>query len=220
MNIGLIGPKMSMNKIEMVLEEVDTDCIFEIRTYDSLEDIIKIYNENHTSWDGILFSGELGFSFLESKIDKPSIPYKFILFDEKYFFGLLIKHLVDNPSQELSRIYIDFISASNSYYGLKQFLANRQMPQTPMFSKLSDLSYEEVFNDISTLWSQGKIDMVFTRITNNLSRLDEIGIPYKHVWPPDEIIVDSIKNAINEIEILSIKKQQLAVSIIEIPNSF
>lgn len=214
--IGLIGPEKSIEIIESVLNKVDFECQFDINTYASLEEIKDIYNKKHHQWDGVLFSGELGHTYLEENVENLDIISRFILFDEKHILGFLLRFLIERPELPLSKIYVDFIGEVNDFMGLKRYIPENHMPKTLSVKRILDISYDDLLDEISELWQLGEIELVLTRVTNNIPKLEALGIPYIHVLPTDESIIESIHSAIKEIELDQMKKHQSAVGLIEI----
>lgn len=216
LTIAVIGPGQSVSAIKEALEAQAFDCQFQYHTYDLLEEILPIYKAHHADWAGIIFSGELSYRFFLQHVSDQDLPLKYLDIDPKDFYGQLLKFLEAQPDSTLNRVYVDFISESNAYLGLKQFIMPDHMPKHPKTFIFDGAFYQMTLEEIKALWTAGKIDMVFTRITNNISKLVELGIPYVHLYPPAASIQESFRRAIDEISLYHLNHNQLAIGHLEL----
>jgi len=69
-NIGVIGPKESINNIKNIIEDLDFDFKVSTYSYDSLPEIIEIYRNNIKQWDYLLLSGILLYVYLNHNLKK------------------------------------------------------------------------------------------------------------------------------------------------------
>ncbi len=216
LKIAVIGPEQSLNAIQQALELQTFDCQFLYYTYKKPEDIQDIYSDSHDLWDGILFSGELGYMYFKNNNHMVDLPLSYLEVDSQYFFGQLLKYLTESPGATLERIYVDFISEANAYLGLDQYIDKSLMPNAPKTLVYDSTIYQMTLDEITALWTEGKIDIVFTRITNNLKKFDELGIPYVHIYPPATAIRDSFKRSVDEVMLHHLNNNQLAVGHIDL----
>lgn len=190
--IGIISPKLSLEAIERVISKNHFDCIFDKYVYQHQEEIPDIYERCKDSCDVIFCSGELGYHRL-MQIKTPNKPCTFVSYEGKHFLAMALDFVIQHPDIPLNRVYCDFMGPGNHYLGIKKCLKPEYVPyclETP------DLTYENLLGRAEELWQAGKIDMVLTRATSRLDFLREKGIPFIHILPTDEMIAESIENAI------------------------
>lgn len=216
LKIAIIGPSQSLDTISQALEVQPLDCQFLYYIYNKPEDILDIYSASHAEWNAIIFSGELGFKFFNDHVQQNDLPLSYLEIDTQYFLGQLIKYLTESPGAALERIYVDFISETNAYLGLDQYIEKSKMPNCPKAFFYDSTMYETTFEESLALWNAGKIDVVFTRITNNLPKFNAYGIPYIHIYPPAAAIRDGIKRAVDEVTLHHLNNHQLAVGHIDL----
>jgi len=82
-NIGVIGPKESINNIKNIIEDLDFDFKVSTYSYDSLPEIIEIYRNNIKQWDYLLLSGILLYVYLNHNLKKIEVPNDYINLDER-----------------------------------------------------------------------------------------------------------------------------------------
>ena len=216
LKIAVIGPEQSLLSIQDALEVLTFECQFHYHSYDKLEEILELYKTNASNWDGIIFSGALSYEFFSEQIQDAGLPLKYLEIDPHFFFGHLIKFLTEHPDSSLSRVYIDFIGEFNEFLGLNDFIAPKQFPISPKSFIYNDSLYEITLEDIKKHWLDQKIDIVFTRITNNISKFIELGIPYVHIYPSPKAIREMFQRSIDEMTLFYLENNQLAVAHIDL----
>lgn len=198
LKISIISPKISMSIIDKILKKNEYDCEFYTYIYENLSDVLDIYNECHDKVDGIFFSGERGYIYLNQQIVDLSIPCKFIFYDTLHVMSLLLNLSLDNPGLQLNRVYADFLGPFNNYYGVKYYIKDEHLP---FFNETNTINYEEMLNTALELWNNNKIDLMLTRSTTNLKKIEESGIPFVHILPNEDVIANAIEKAIDEIKL-------------------
>ncbi len=212
LKISIISPKISMSIIDKILEKNQYDCEFLIYTYDRLTDVLDIYNECKDIVDGIFFSGERGYIYLNQEIKDLSIPCKFIFYDTLHILSLFLNLSLDNPGLHLNRVYTDFLGPINNYYGVKDYLKKEHLPY---FNESSIIDYEEMLGQATELWENKEIDLMLTRATTNLKNIEDSGIPFIHILPSEEVISNAIENAIDEIKLYKVKNSSKVICLIK-----
>ena len=76
--------------------------------------------------------------------------------------------------------------------------------------------YETAFQQHLSLWEQGKIDLVITRVSNVVGQLNQAGIPNIFIFPSKESILEQVKQIINELQISNLLENQWAIGMITI----
>ncbi|GEM_PF-3209452 len=216
LKIAVIGPGQSLDAIRQALEIQPFDCQFLYYAYKRPEDILDIYNASFADWDAIIFSGELGYMYFKDHTQQADLPLSYLEVDTQYFFGQLLKYLTESPGATLERVYVDFISETNNYLGLDQYIDKSLMPIMPKALVYDSTMYQVTLGEILTLWKSQQIDVVFTRITNNIPNFEALGIPYIHIYPPAAAIRDAVKRAVDEVMLHHLSNNQLAVGHIDL----
>ena len=191
--ISIISPKFSLQAINRVIAKNDFGCIFHKYVYNSLEEIETIYHECKDSCDVIFCSGEFGYHQLMN-IEGMQKPCTFVSYETKHFLAIALDFVLTHPSIPLNRVYCDFLTPANHYLDLPKYLRPELMPHV---STSTDLNYETLFGTAKELWEKGKIDMAFVRSTNCLGWYEAAKIPYQYIFPDDNTIAESIRNAVH-----------------------
>lgn len=225
LNIGVIGPKESINNITNVIKDLDFDFKVSTYTYSSLPELIEIYNKNNEKWDYLLLSGILLYVYLNHNLKKIEVPNSYIDLDDSYIYGKIVSYLLQNPSKDLSRLYFDFIGEINNFIGLKKFIRSDQMPFNNSMlaldiNKFSKIDFKQIhrgtIDEIKKLWDKNEIDYVFSRMPKISDSLYQLGIPHQTILPSKENIISSFKNIKKDIEISDLKKKENAVAFIDL----
>lgn len=191
--ISIISPRVSLEAIDRVIEKNHFECTFHKYVYQSLEEIEQIYYQCKDHCDVIFCSGELGYHHLIN-IKNLQKPCTFVSYEDKHFLAIALDFVIKHPDISLNRVYCDFLTPLNHYLGADHYIEASHMPYCV---ESFHYVYETLLGRAKELWDAGKIDMVLTRSTNRLSYFDQMGIPYIHILPSDEMIAESINHAIN-----------------------
>lgn len=195
--IGIIGPQVSLEAINNAIASQGFSYIFFRYVYETLEEIPKIYQRCKDKCDIILFSGEFGYYYAIKHIKNLTVPCDFISYTEAQVLTILLNATILHPDIPLNRMYVDFLDflvSGNGYLKLEKTLPPGHIPY---FFHGTDCNYESLIEQPKALYEQHKIDLVLTASTNNIPAFGAFGIPYMHILPTEEMVAESICNAIN-----------------------
>lgn len=211
--IGVITAPHSINKINQVEPYIKDQCELTFIPYRKTTEIKELYEQNCMFYDGILFSGELGYRFLQMDIPVLETPVYFLDISEGDFYKRLFEITITNKNINFARVSTDLIFEGNGYMGLKGILKKEDFPYTFEVEFTEDV-YEKTIQHHLSLWQQGKIDLVITRVSNVVWQLEEFGIPHTFIFPSTESILEQIKQIVNELQISNLLDNQWAIGII------
>lgn len=225
LNIGVIGPKDSIENIEKAISDLDFNFNINNYIYTDLNNLTDIYHQNINNWDYILCSGILIYTYLIHNIKSIPIPINYIYTSNDHFYGMIINYLLKNPAQSLTRIYLDFSGEINNFIGLKKFIKTKQLPKHNSQLDLSlnkfnnidfDNFHQKTAAEIKNLWDNKEIDFVFTRMPKISHFLNDQNIPHKLISPPKKNIINSFKNINKEIKFNLLQEKKTGIFYIDL----
>lgn len=173
--IAILTPKNSYSYVRDALKDVEGEK--EYIFYDNLNQLKDIYRENAHKFDGVVTSGPIGFEIIR-KNTKITTPVYYIEIAKYELYKCLFQVLSENPGIDFSRVYIDFVSEVEKEYWLEDTFSKGK---EPIFLPLdySDVKLYENFKEkYLRLIAENKVDLILTRISNMLSFLDTLNVPY------------------------------------------
>ncbi|MEH6948719.1 transcriptional regulator [Bacillus sp. JJ634] len=215
--IGVITAPHSIEEIKQIEPLIQDQCELSFIPYRQLSEIKELYNSHHLFYDGILFSGELGYKIWQQEGTVFQTPTYYLHIPEGDFYKRLFAISNANKHLNFSRVYIDSISKENNYMGLKEVLKKDEFPFSNEI-EYSESIYEKTFQQHLSLWQQGKIDLSITRVSNIVELLNQAGIPNIFIFPSKASILEQIQQIINELQISNLLENQWTIGIITIEN--
>lgn len=212
--VAIVSPSRSLEPISKVIEEHDFGCEFHKYIYNELSDIDWIYSDCKDSCDVIFFSGELGYHYIKNRFPDIQIPCSFTAYGPKDILSILLNFRMEHPEIPLNRIFVDFLTPLNNFMDMHRYIKSEYMPY---FFEDDTYDYAHITSRTKQLWDDGKIDIVISRSINNLPRLEEMHIPYLAVFPSEEMILESIETALNDLRLNQIEPMEHVVIIIRLP---
>ena len=196
--------------IREAMERINLDCDFIFTTYDNFKHIPKVYDQFAEMADGFMVSGSMAKSAIEVINHKIKRPIERFQVDLSGHYETILRILMENSNQDVSRIIMDFLIPIGEKCSAKDFIDDTYFNTIPSriinwIASTGPREMEKVescmTDSILKLYKAGKIDLVICQFTNIIPFLEENGIPYKYPFPPDYHLKDLVNKLIAEIEL-------------------
>lgn len=215
--IGVITAQHSIPEIKQIEPYIEDDCLITYLPYKQVDEIIDLYEQNHIFFDGILFSGNLGYNLLLQKIGEFRTPTYYLDITEGDFYKQLFSINITHKRLNFSRVGMDVIAPDNNFLDLHNVITENEFP------KIIEVNYNEKLYDYAlsqylSLWNNGEIDLVLTRISNIVNSLKTSNIPTIFIFPSKESILEQVKFIIRELQINKLQESQGAIGIVTLRN--
>lgn len=224
--IAVITTEFLKDFLGKSFNEIDIDCEFKIYTYDTFEDIKKIYQNISVNIDGILTSGIFPEQVIKKNFPENKFPIVYFNTDDAAIYRLFFMLLYENRDLDINRIYADPLGAFN--IDLKDYLqSNHKLNYSEVIEPIvKNMSLEELrniekeqFEKHLNLWNKGDIDISVTRFSSLMEPLRKAGIMVYFPFPSYEYLKSSCMQLCKEIDILKMKENQPGAINITIENS-
>lgn len=205
---------------------VSDDVTLECYTYDTLEELKKIYLDIRDSFEGFLVSGITPMKAIYSLGDDASdavVDYFHISVENTY--RLLLQQIVLDENLRLSRIGMDFLQDGHT---LEELLAKNQFAQRirEYEEEWKELPAEQSLDEkeaaISVkyrkLAAENKLDTILTYFYSVVENMKDSSIPCTYVYPDENIIHQILENMKAAISIKNMKNHLAAVVHINLEN--
>lgn len=203
MKIAIFTQVNSPHDIWAVIKNNNLEDKFLYYEYGEYEDINKIYEKNKSVFDGILFSGPVGYNYFINQDYIIKIPVMFIENNFERLYLSLINHLIKYPDIQLNEIYIDNFDDYRFINALSKIVPKELMPQFPRsdIDYNSPTLYEDLYNYIIKLWKDGKIKMAYVAFADVYKRLKDTDLPCYDIILSEKIMLKAVKNIINQVSL-------------------
>ncbi|MFP5108516.1 transcriptional regulator [Neobacillus sp. C211] len=216
-NIGVITAPYSIDEIKQIETLIQDQCQLTFIPYRQISEIKELYESNHLFYDGILFSGKLGYHIAQQELGVFKTPTFYLEITEGDFYKRLFAISNSNKNLNFARVCIDLTFEEINFMGLEGILKKEEFPIC-IDLEFSGEIYERTFQQHQSLWQQGKIDLSITRVSNVVDRLNQAGIPNIFIFPSKESMLKQVKQIINELQISNLLENQWAIGVITIEN--
>ncbi len=213
--LGVITAQHSINSIKKIEPLIEGQCSITYIPYKKIDEILHLYKKNHLFYDGILFSGNMGYNIAKQNLKEFETPTYFLDITEGDFYKQLFVISNSNKTINFSRVCMDLLKTENIFQSLRSVLSKDEFPQLIELTFNNDL-YEDAFSNYLLLWKEKKIDLVVTRISNIVNLLKDAGIPTVFIFPSTESVLEQVKNIVNELQITNLLDQQDAIGVVSI----
>ena len=215
--IGVITAQHSIPEIKQIEPYIEDDCLVTYLPYKQVDEIMDLYEQNHIFFDGILFSGNLGYNLLLQKIGEFRTPTYYLDITEGDFYKQLFSINITHKGLKFSRIGMDVIAPDNNFLDLHNVIAENEYPKI-IEVNYNEKLYEYALSQYLSLWNNGEIDLVLTRISNIVNSLKTSNIPTIFIFPSKESILEQVKFIISELQINKLQESQGAIGIVTLRN--
>lgn len=196
MKIAVLTPRHSLPMIQEVLQKNGIQSQFGLVVYDSLHELPIQYDAVKDKVQGILVTGKLPWRFLMAMRSDLELPVTYIAHSKLRSCLYLIRHLIEYPEIPLGETFCDFIHEIGDYAMYAEALPPGQMPYTISITSATESFIEETAGHVEGLYRQGKIKMIYLTITQLYIRLNERGIPCRHISIQPEDILQAAQESL------------------------
>lgn len=184
--IAAFGHEHSLPKIERLAQELEHIEItpFMYKKEDKIIDLI----EKAFMCDVYLFTDAISYRFAEQRIKRKRLPSILVPHDEHMILVNLFK-------QSTSRLSIDVDHSEVVTNVLEELNMDLNEVHVYDYGLDSEPSIDKIIEHHSNLWSQGKIDHVFTTVASIKHKLQELDIPVTLMTLPAINITNALKQA-------------------------
>ena len=173
--IAVIGTQSTNELIKTVLGNHRKNYDINYYHYTNTSQIENIVEE-HTTIEGILFSGFVGLKAYENQKNKSNTPYGMITMDKMNLILGILELVLEYKDIDISRIYIDYLGMIEKYE--KEFYkiipeSLSKKAQTFEFNNFSELTRENIYEDIKKKYESGDIDVAIVSAAKISKELEE-----------------------------------------------
>lgn len=217
MHIGVFTALDNKSRLEKLLSSYD-DVTFEFFPYGNVEEVVDSFNGNSRFLDGYLFSGFFSYRLIEQKMGEFDKPVTYLKISEADFYKRLALILIENPSIDLSRVFLDFHAESENISDFLMELAeeNRPLLADEKHVYISEDVYDRALTLHKKLHEEGRADVSFTRFANIVQALDDFEIPNYYFDISDEAIKGFVDDLINEVNVHLLRDNQIVCGAIKV----
>ncbi len=211
LNIGLIGPCDSVEKILKVLGSHYENLTINPYIKDRIEDTVDLFESCQIENDGIFFTG-VGVLEEIKKYKKITKPFEFIPRSGYSLMSTIWE--IEKKCISYDRISIDVIPDKILYEIIEEFgLSFNKIFTMPFSVKYCEEDYiDRHFN----LFKKGAIDVILTSFGYVYKQLLDKGLPVYRLYPNNIEIRQNFEKLINSIEVKGIRSAGIAIQIIRL----
>lgn len=217
MHIGVFTALDNKARLEKLLSSYE-DVTFEFFPYSNVDEVVDSFNRNSRFLDGYLFSGFFSYRLIEQKIGSFDKPVAYLKVSEADFYKRLTKILIENPSIDLSKVFLDFHAESEE---ITSFLMDLPEGNQPVLAGeehvyVSDDVYDRALDLHKEMHEQGRVNVSFTRFANIVQSLENNGIKNYYFDITDESIKSFVNDLLNEVNIDLLRDNQIVCGAIKL----
>ncbi|MBC6972178.1 hypothetical protein H9I32_07025 [Bacillus sp. Xin] len=211
--IGLVGLKISIEKILDMAEEYKHELEFIPYSYERTEEIEKIVKEHTSHVHAWLFSGPLPYEIAKKNIDTDKIMV-YVSAAESVFYKSLLE-MIYEQGKIIEQLSIDTMTLNNiSEEALSQLNIKNPQIYTKVFEL--DVDTNELLDFHVNLWKEGKTAGALTCFPSVCEALKEQGIPSYWMSMSNMEIQQTLRILSEKVKTSYFKDTQIGVEIIEV----
>lgn len=182
------------NYCNSLIGEKYGDCILTYHSYETLDEMAKIFHKIKSKYDGVITSGLIPHSYLQPMIEENEISTACFGFDVENTYRIILDQSIRRENFSLSRIGVDFIPEGED---LAQVIGNNEMPALvkvfqEWLKSIPMAGLHEAEQGIAKRYleryQQGKIDFIVTYFYSTVLEMKKHGIDCFYLYPNEREI--------------------------------
>lgn len=225
-HIGIITARVSLRNLLQVDAEMRALCDITYLPYSDTVELINVYLEHASEFDGFLFSGKYPYDYITKNIGEIIKPATFLDLTERDIYLTFARLFASRPNLDISRVLfstsvLETASIKNQKF-LDDIFAPKKSPHIQgavdqeFYNQNISVLYETALEEYRTLWYTGKYDLIVTRLTNASKELDKENIPYLLVQPCRATIMELFHKLLADIKDARMESAVTACCVIHI----
>lgn len=193
-------------------------CNFEFTIYDSLAHLHEIFSEKIQQVDGILFSGQIPYFYIQHHFKDITIPMLHFDVTQEDFYRTLSEYIYKHKDFQMKRCLVDFLYEENNYLDIHEWTTHDDLPYffDSSIKAYADINVYEKMRDFHVkMWKQNKVDVSMTRLGNLHELLEPYGIKPLLVVPSERSMIMIIETLLKEIQLIQLIENQVVIAHLE-----
>ena len=193
-------------------------CNFEFTVYNSLSHLQEIFSEKIQQVDGVLFSGQIPYFFIQHHFPSVTIPMLHFDVTQEDFYRTLSEYIYKHKDFQMKRCLVDFLYEENNYLGVYEWAEKEDVPYVfdSSIQSYADVEVYDKMRDLHVeLWQQNKVDVSMTRLSNLHEMLEPYGIKPLLVVPSEQSMNKIIEALLKEIKLIQLIENQVVIAHLE-----
>ncbi|MFC7393176.1 hypothetical protein [Scopulibacillus cellulosilyticus] len=208
-NIGIVGPKDSVDFINSIAKEFKTKIHPVLFVYNNVEEITNIIKENEHLVDIWIFSGLTPYNFAKKNgLQKLSF---YLRLNESSLTKSLME-IVYKGHKNIQKASIDMLEKNDvyeTYLDLDIPYENFYLYEYPGYTP-----YDDIVNFHHKLFKENKVDVCITCLRSVYEQLQSMDIPVFRVTPTRVNVRHTFNTALQQWETQQFKQSQIAIMLI------
>lgn len=190
-------------------------CDFEFTIYNSLAHLQEIFLEKIQQVDGVLFSGQIPYFFIQQHFPNLTVPMLHFDVTQEDFYRTLSEYIYKHKDFQMKRCLVDFLYEENNYLGVYEWAEKDDVPYVfnSSIQSFADVDVYDKMRDFHVeMWQQNKVDVSMTRLGNLHEILEPYGIQPLLVVPSEQSMNKIIEALLKEIKLIQLTENQVVIA--------
>lgn len=190
-------------------------CDFEFTIYNSLAHLQEIFLEKIQQVDGVLFSGQIPYFFIQQHFPNLTVPMLHFDVTQEDFYRTLSEYIYKHKDFQMKRCLVDFLYEENNYLGVYEWAEKDDVPYVfnSSIQSFADVDVYDKMRDFHVeMWQQNKVDVSMTRLGNLHEMLEPYGIQPLLVVPSEQSMNKIIEALLKEIKLIQLTENQVVIA--------